>query len=72
MTPEQDAYLVALTEAAGRRKRAEDTYTEAVAAVQELIVGAHGVGLPPTPIARAAGISRQRVYQTIDKMKGKA
>lgn len=66
---EQEQYLVALREAAARRDRARSVYDESRVAVNELVLGAFGVGVGGSAVARAAGISRQRAYQMLDEAK---
>lgn len=68
---EQEQYLVALQEAAARRERARTQYEESLVAVNELVVGAYATGLGGSVVARAAGISRQRAYQLLDKSRAK-
>ena len=69
ITPEQEAYIIALQEAGERRQRALDAFNEATTTVNELVVGAHKVGVIPSVLARSARLSRQRIWQVIDAAK---
>ncbi len=70
---ERAAYLVALEEASERRERARVTYEEAAQVAQELLVAAHALdGISISALARAAKLSRTRVYQILGLLPARA
>lgn len=69
ITPEQEAYVIALQEAGERRQRALDAFNEATTTVNELVVGARNTGIGVSVLARNAKLTRARIYQLIDAAK---
>lgn len=62
----------ALRKAAKRRQRAETERHAASAELRERIKEAHAAGVNPTRISQEAGLSRQAVYEALQKPDGHA
>ena len=69
LTPKQEAHVKALRDASEQRERARITYDEACATSRALLVGGLEAKIRVGLLAKAAKISRQRVYQIMEKEK---
>jgi DNA invertase Pin-like site-specific DNA recombinase len=58
-----------LRQAVKKRERAEDARRKAVDQVRLRIREAQAAGVPTTRIAREAGVSRQAIYELLDRAR---